>query len=199
MDAIQRARIHENIYSFRFKFFFLKCPFRVPRILRTASNRLTNNLNLFRGSRLSCPANREAEKRKKDLFMKKSKLSIVLFAVALLFASSAFAGDTNKGTLNLSQTVSVEGKTLNPGEYKVQWTGTGSAVQVSILQGKQTIATFPAQLTEHASRNNESAYGSVTQPDGTRALTSIYIGGKHAVLEVDRNAISQQSSAQGSH
>jgi hypothetical protein len=130
--------------------------------------------------------------------MKKSRISIALFGAALLFCSGAFAKDNNKGTLNLSESVNVEGKTLNPGTYKLEWSGSGSDVQVNVLHGKDTVATFPAHLTEDAKQNNENAYGSAVQPDGTRTLTSIYIGGKHTILQLDQNGSSQQSSDQGS-
>jgi hypothetical protein len=130
--------------------------------------------------------------------MKKSKLSIALCGAALLLSSAAFAGDSNKATLDLNESVSVEGKTLNPGRYKVEWTGSGADVQVTVLKGKDTVATFPARDVEQPSQNRSDAYGSATQTDGTRSLTAIYIGGKHTVLEVGQNGANQQSSATGS-
>jgi hypothetical protein len=135
---------------------------------------------------------------KKELLMKLSKISIAFFGAALLFASSALAGDTNKGTLNVSEQVSVDGKTLNPGTYKVQWDGTGPTVQVTLLQGKQTVATFSAHLTEQSSKNSQNAYTSSPASDGSRALTAIYLGSKHAILEVEQNGNAQQSDNQGS-
>lgn len=131
--------------------------------------------------------------------MKLSKISVALFGAAFLFASSTFAGDVNKGKLNLDQKINVEGKTLDAGTYRVEWNGSGPNVQVNILKGKDTVATFPAQVTESANQNSENAYGSVSAPDGTRSLTAIYIGGKRTILQLDQNAAAnQQSSAQGS-
>jgi hypothetical protein len=130
--------------------------------------------------------------------MKNSKLSIALFGAALLLSSAAFAGDSNKAILDLNESVSVEGKTLNPGHYKVEWTGSGADVQVTVLKGKDTVATFPARDVEQPNQNRSDAYASATQTDGTRALTAIYIGGKHTVLEVGQNGATQQSSTTGS-
>jgi hypothetical protein len=130
--------------------------------------------------------------------MKMSRISIALFGAALLFSSGALAKDTNKATLNITETVNVEGKALNPGKYKVEWDGSGPTVQVTVLQGKQTVATFSAHLTEQANQNAADAYGSVAQPDGSKSLTAIYPGGKHAVLQIDQTAASQQSGTQGS-
>ena len=53
--------------------------------------------------------------------------SFIGFAGAmLLVASGAFAPNATKGTLRLYETVSVQGKQLPPGNYKVEWNGTGA-------------------------------------------------------------------------
>ena len=130
--------------------------------------------------------------------MKKSSIAVTLFGAALLFSSGAFAGETNKSTLHLDTAVSVEGKKIDAGTYKVEWIGTGSDVQVTLHKGKDTVATFPAHVTEQPNTNNGNAYGSAAQADGTRALTAIYVGGKHTVLELSAGGSTQQSSTQGS-
>jgi hypothetical protein len=129
--------------------------------------------------------------------MKKSAIAVTLFSAALLFSSGAIAGEGNKGTLHLDSSVSVEGKKIDAGTYKVEWTGSGSDVQVTLLRGKNTVATFPAHVTEQANANAGDAYGTAAQPDGTRTLTAIYLGGKKTVLEIGQNGTSQQSSNQG--
>jgi hypothetical protein len=128
--------------------------------------------------------------------MKISRMLGTLSCAALLLASTVLAADLNKGTLNVSEKVNVEGKTIDPGTYKVEWNGTGPTVQVTILHGKQTVATFPAQLTEQANKNAVDAYGSATEADGSKQLTAIYIGGKHTVLQLEQSAASQQSPTQ---
>jgi hypothetical protein len=131
--------------------------------------------------------------------MKISKISLAILGAALLCVSSAFAGGVNKANLNLSEKVTVDGKTLDAGTYKVEWNGDGPNVQVNLLRGKNTVATFPAQVTEGTTQNADSAYGSVQQPDGSRSLTSIYIGGKRTILQVGQNSsATQQSTEQGS-
>lgn len=117
--------------------------------------------------------------------MKIFKLSVFLLVGALLGSSLAFAGESNKITLQLYDKVSVQGKAINPGRYTVAWEGSGPTVQVTISQGKETVATFQAHLAEQATRNNGDAYGSASEADGTRALTSIYPGGKRIALELN--------------
>jgi len=126
--------------------------------------------------------------------MKMARLTVTLFAVGLLCSASAFAAEINKAKLELSEKVSVDGTPLNPGTYKVEWEGTGPTVQVTLLQGRQTVATFPAHLTQQGSSNAADAYGSAQEPDGSRSLTAIYVGGKPYVLEVEQKAANQQSS-----
>ena len=130
--------------------------------------------------------------------MKLSKLSLAFFGSALLLSSAAVAGDSNKGSLQLYEKVNVEGKALNPGHYTITWDGSGPNVQVTVSQGKQTIATFPAHLTEQASRNTEDAYGSATETDGSHSLTAIYPNGKRFSLELETKSASQPSSTPAS-
>ena len=126
--------------------------------------------------------------------MKLLKASILLIGSAVVFSSGAFAGDANKGKLHLQDKTIVYGKSLNPGNYTVEWTGTGPTVQVTLLQGKRTVATFPAHVTEKPTRNYDDAYASAPEPDGSSRLTVIYIGGKRTALELERNQASQQAS-----
>jgi hypothetical protein len=125
--------------------------------------------------------------------MKMSRISIMLFGSALLFSSAALAGGNNKGKLDLTDKIVVDGKAIEPGNYRVEWDGSGPAVQVQILQGKQTVATLSAHVTEQASPNPQDAYSTAAGPDGSRALTAIYPGGKRLALEFDQNAASPQS------
>src|SRR5580704_10655960 len=130
--------------------------------------------------------------------MKLSKLSLTLLGSALLFSSAVLAGDANKGSLQLYEKVSVEGKALNPGRYTITWDGAGPDVQVTVLQGKQTVATFPAHVTEQATRNTEDAYGSSAETNGARTLTAIYPNGKRFSLEIGQATASQATSTPAS-
>lgn len=127
--------------------------------------------------------------------MKLSKLSLAFFGSALLLSSAAVAGDANKASLQIYEKVNVEGKALNPGKYTVTWDGAGPNVQVTVSQGKQTVATFAAHLTEQATRNTEDAYGSAAETDGSRSLTAIYPNGKRLSLELENKSASQPSTS----
>jgi hypothetical protein len=119
--------------------------------------------------------------------MKMSKVSTLLLGSALLFSSAALAGvNNNKGKLTLAEKIVVAGKPLDPGNYNVEWSGSGPTVQVTLLQGKQTVATLPAHLTEEAGANPQDAYSTTAGPDGSKALTAIYPSGKRIALEFEQ-------------
>ena len=130
--------------------------------------------------------------------MKLSKLSLAFFGSALLLSSAAFAGDSNKASIQLYEKVNVEGKELNPGKYTISWDGSGPNVQVTVTQGKQTVATFAAHVTEQTTRNTEDAYGSSADTNGSRSLTAIYPNGKRFSLELDAKSASQPSTSPSS-
>jgi hypothetical protein len=116
--------------------------------------------------------------------MKLSKLSLAVFGAALLFSTGAFAQEENKGKLSLPETVTVQGKPLPAGDYKLQWDGAGPSVQLKILKGKETVATVPARIVPEQNKNAVNSYGVTKQQDGTRALSAIYLGGKNFNLEI---------------
>ncbi len=72
------------------------------------------------------------------------------FGYALILASlsmPAFAAK-NSQTVTINGTVKVGTTELPAGDYKVSWTGTGSAAQVTIAQHGKTGVTVPAKVTE---------------------------------------------------
>ena len=124
--------------------------------------------------------------------MNVSRIGVSLLGAALLVSASAFAKDVNKGTLALDDNVTVNGTPLKAGDYNVEWSGNGPDVQVTVLQGHHTVATFPARVTEQTSPATANAYGSNEQPNGDKTLTSIYFGGKRYALQVEPNSANQR-------
>ena len=107
-------------------------------------------------------------------------LKSLILGVALLLATGAFA-ETNKGSMQLSNAVTVAGKQLPAGDYSVKWEGTGSNVQVSFLQGKKVVATAPARLFDLSQKpDNDSA---VVKGEA-RELSEIHFGGKKYALAI---------------
>lgn len=121
--------------------------------------------------------------------MNTSKIAKGLLVGASLFlASVAFAGE--KATVKLYEDVKLNGKTLPAGKYDVTWVGTGANVQVSIHQGKETIATLPGQIEASQSAPSSTGYATRKEDDGSRSITSVFFAGRKYTLNLD-----QQSAA----
>jgi hypothetical protein len=113
--------------------------------------------------------------------MKSSKMfKGLLLGLALLLATSAFAA--NKGSLVVSDPVTVSGKSLAAGEYTIKWEGNGPNVELNILQGKKVVATTPARMIdlERSPSNNASVIK--RNGDGSKTLSEIRFAGKKYAL-----------------
>jgi hypothetical protein len=117
--------------------------------------------------------------------MKFATLSVsksVVLGLALLLASSAFAA--TKASLQLSNLVTVNGTKLKPGDYKLQWEGSGPNVELSIMQGSNVLAKVPAHvITLEAPAANDAA---VTRKNdsGPNSLAGVRFQGKKFALEL---------------
>jgi len=116
--------------------------------------------------------------------MRRTKFTAGLLTISLLLAASAFAGNTNKGTLQLTDTVTVGGKQLPAGKYRVEWAGNGPTVEVSISDGRETLAKVPAQVLPLEKAETTSGYTISTDQAGNKALTEIFFGGKKYQLSI---------------
>ena len=116
------------------------------------------------------------------------KLSLTVLGAMVLFSTSAFAQGDNKGKLSLAEVVTLQGKQLPAGDYKLQWDGPGPNVELKILKGKETVATVPARVVPEQNKNAVNSYGINKQQDGTRALAAIYPGGKNFNLQIVQDA-----------
>ncbi len=120
--------------------------------------------------------------------MKMSRIVTTLVGASLLFAVGAFAQEHS--TINLTDKINVQGTELTPGRYDFQWEGSGSAVQVSIRKGKETLVTVPATLVAKEKANVAGGYGAKIESDGTRSLSAIYPSGKKVGLEIGQKQAS---------
>lgn len=106
----------------------------------------------------------------------------LIMGVALLLASSAFAA--TKASLSLPQATVVNGTKLSPGDYKLEWDGTGPDVQVSILQGKKVIAKVQAKLVDVSSPYENDAAVVQHNSDGSASLAEARFHGKKYALQI---------------
>jgi hypothetical protein len=124
-------------------------------------------------------------------FAKFSK-SLVL-GLALVLASSAFAA--TKGSLQLSNPVTVNGTQLKPGNYKLQWEGSGPNVELSILQGKNVVAKAPAHVIALQTPSANDAAVTRQNSSGPNSLAGVRFQGKTIALELADASDSMQAGS----
>ena len=110
----------------------------------------------------------------------------LLLALALLLATAVFA--SNKGSMQISTPVMVNGKQLNPGDYSVKWEGNGPNVQVSIMKGKNVVAQAPAHIVTLNNSTADDAAVVQKNNDGSSSLSQIRFGGKKYALTLDEGS-----------
>jgi hypothetical protein len=127
--------------------------------------------------------------------MKATKLFTLLVGSSLLLSASAFAGNGNKKSLHIDTAVTVEGKQLAAGDYKVEWSGTGPDVKLNILKGKETVASVDAHIVSVPVSNQRDGYSSSAVKDGSPAVTQIFFSGEKYDLEIGQASASSASGA----
>jgi hypothetical protein len=124
--------------------------------------------------------------------MKASKISKgLLLGLALLLATSAFAA--NKGSLQVSDPVTVNGKQIGAGEYTVKWDGNGPNVELNILRGKNVVATVPARMVDLDRIPSRDSAVTVLNSDGQKSLNEIRFSGKKYALAIGSQTAQVQS------
>ena len=106
----------------------------------------------------------------------------LLVGASLFFASAAFAGD--KASVKFYEDVKLNGKTIAAGKYNVELEGTGPQAQLSIRQGKETIATVQATVNPTKVAQPATGYATAEAQDGSKTLTTVLIGGKKYSIQL---------------
>jgi|SRR5579872_596864 len=110
--------------------------------------------------------------------MKTVYFAVVLSLTYLLdLGGSAYAARNNAHSVEISDAVQIGGTKLKPGNYKVEWQGTGPAVQVSFQQNGKTVVTVPGMLKTNDDQVIRDAI--VTEATGTGASTLKEIDFRH--------------------
>jgi hypothetical protein len=121
--------------------------------------------------------------------MKVSRVLTLLLGSSLLFAVSAFAGNTNntnKKSLHLFENATIQGIQLPAGDYKCEWSGSGPDVKVTILKDRDAVATVPAQIVSQGASNEQDGYALVPGKDGSQSITDIFFSGEKFNLKIDQ-------------
>ncbi len=74
-------------------------------------------------------------------------------SMLVLLAAPAFGAGNKPQTVIIPNNVQVGSTQLPAGTYKLEYTGTGADVQVTITQNKKTVLTFAAKAVDHKNVN----------------------------------------------
>lgn len=96
----------------------------------------------------------------------------ILAALFVMALSVAVGAPKNKKTITFTEPTLVGSVTLQPGEYTIEWNGTGPDVQVSFSRGKNTVVTLPATL-EATKNPTDFAYAYHDEESGAHSLVEI--------------------------
>jgi len=105
----------------------------------------------------------------------------VVLGLAVLLAASAFA--SNKGSLQVREAIEVNGQQLAPGEYQVNWDGTGPNVEVSFMQGKKEVAKTTAKVVALDKAYDYDA-AIVDHANGKASVSEVRFAGKKYALAI---------------
>jgi len=108
--------------------------------------------------------------------MKHVQYTTILFTVALMFSTGAFAKDSNRHSVEIPDSVQVGGTQLKSGKYDVKWQGAGPEIQVSFVHDGKTVATVPGTLKTNDPHVTEDDIVTDTTGATTKTLKEIDFG-----------------------
>ena len=95
-----------------------------------------------------------------------------IVALMLMAPVVLLAAPKNSANVTFTETVTINGASVPPGDYQVVWQGTGPSVEASILQGKNVVASSPAALVNTKSEYN----GAIETSAGNNASSAESVG-----------------------
>lgn len=95
-----------------------------------------------------------------------------ILALMLMVSVALLAAPKNSASVTFPEAVTVNGTQVPAGDYRVEWHGTGTAVEASILHGKQVVASAPATLV-NAKNDYEGAIETSDGQNNSKILQAI--------------------------
>ena len=91
-----------------------------------------------------------------------------VFPLASLATNNPAKGQ--KKNVDVPDQVVLAGKTLKPGQYKVEWQGNGPMANVKFLQSNKTVLTAPAKIAQLRQKAPYDAVVENTAKNGTKTI-----------------------------
>jgi hypothetical protein len=106
----------------------------------------------------------------------------MLATLLLVFPLGLLAKDKNQHSVDIPEMVQVGATQLQAGHYKVEWQGSGPAVQVSFLRNGNTVATAPGTLKANDAQVSQDAIVTDNTASHTKVLKEIDFGHQKEAL-----------------
>ena len=116
-----------------------------------------------------------------------SSAKFALFIFPLLFVSKAFA---EKGSVEISENTTLNGKVLRAGTYQLKWSGTGN-VDLTFLQDGKVIAIVPARTVPLQEKSQNNAATTTKNNDGSYSLDEIDFSNKKYGFSLSNSSVTQ--------
>jgi hypothetical protein len=117
--------------------------------------------------------------------MKVTRSFALSFALAMMLPVMVFAKDKpNQAKVDVPEAVQVGSTVLQPGTYKVEWSGTGDNVQVNFLQHNKTAATAQAMSIENKSVSPYTDVVTENGPNNQKQLVEIDFSNSKQALKL---------------
>lgn len=110
-----------------------------------------------------------------------TKRTMALVAAMAISAATAMAAQRQSIRMDVEEAVTLAGKAIPAGSYKLSWQGEGDAVKVTVAQGRKVVAEAQGKFVEGSSKAAED--GIVWQKAASGAvLSKVLLGGSNKVL-----------------
>lgn len=97
--------------------------------------------------------------------------------LTMVFPLASLASDNTareqKKNVDIADQVVLAGKTLAPGQYKVEWQGNGPNVKVNFLKSGKTVLTAPAKIAQLKTKAPYDAVVENIRKNGTKTISEI--------------------------
>jgi hypothetical protein len=128
----------------------------------------------------------------KDRMNRNNLLKSLVLGLAVLLATSAFA--SNKGSLHVQEAVQINGQQLPAGTYQLRWDGSGSNVELSVLQGKKVVTKTTVKMIQ---LDQPANYDAAVIDTSSHSVSQVRFAGKKYALAIGGGEKAEASDGSG--
>lgn len=103
----------------------------------------------------------------------------LIAGVAVLFLA---ASSTLASTFNLPYAGTVGGTHIEAGHYKVTWEEHSADVTVTLIRGKEVVATAKGRMESRATKYQRNMVVYSTKGDGSQSISELRVGGTNTAI-----------------